>query len=83
MDPRKTDPETVANLELITMEELHEVRRIWVFEKHEIEDSLPRSTGRKQAKTSPVALSRNTYYSARTMCGFSEKYAVTINCTSR
>jgi DNA sulfur modification protein DndC len=29
-------------MDLITMEELHEIRRIWVFEKHEIEDSLPR-----------------------------------------
>lgn len=38
---RANGPGTVANLELITMEELHEVRRIWVFEKHEIEDSLP------------------------------------------
>jgi DNA sulfur modification protein DndC len=31
----------VGEIELITMDELHEIRRIWVIEKHEIEDSLP------------------------------------------
>jgi DNA sulfur modification protein DndC len=29
-------------MELISDPELHAIRRIWVFEKHEIEDSLPR-----------------------------------------
>ena len=29
-------------MELIRLEELNEIRRIWVEEKHEIEDSLPR-----------------------------------------
>jgi DNA sulfur modification protein DndC len=37
--------------ELITFEELEEIRRIWIEEKHEIEDSLPRiykkATGEK------------------------------------
>lgn len=35
-------PEHVRNIELITLNELHEIRRIWVFDKHEVEDSLPR-----------------------------------------
>lgn len=39
---RKRAPEHVRDIELVTMEELHEIRRIWVFEKHEVEDSLPR-----------------------------------------
>lgn len=39
---RKNAPEYVRNIELITMDELHEIRRLWVFEKHEVEDSLPR-----------------------------------------
>ncbi|MFB4294847.1 DNA phosphorothioation system sulfurtransferase DndC [Nonomuraea sp. ATR24] len=39
---RGNAPEYVQGIELITMDELHEIRRIWVFEKHEIEDSLPR-----------------------------------------
>jgi DNA sulfur modification protein DndC len=34
-------PEHVKNIELITLDELHEIRRIWVFDKHEVEDSLP------------------------------------------
>lgn len=39
---RENGPEEVRTLDLITMEELHEIRRLWVFEKHEVEDSLPR-----------------------------------------
>ena len=31
----------MAEIELVSMEELHEIRRIWVFDKHEIEDALP------------------------------------------
>lgn len=34
-------PEEMAGLELISQRELEEIRRIWVVEKHEIEDSLP------------------------------------------
>lgn len=39
---RTHGPESTVDIELITIPELHEIRRIWVFEKHEIEDSLPR-----------------------------------------
>jgi DNA sulfur modification protein DndC len=39
---RRTGPEHVRNIELITLEELEEIRRLWVIEKHEVEDSLPR-----------------------------------------
>ncbi|MDT0457012.1 MULTISPECIES: DNA phosphorothioation system sulfurtransferase DndC [Streptomyces] len=35
-------PEHVRNIALITPDELHEIRRIWVFDKHEVEDTLPR-----------------------------------------
>ncbi|MCC9309122.1 DNA phosphorothioation system sulfurtransferase DndC [Kitasatospora sp. RB6PN24] len=38
---RTNAPAHVQNIELITMEELHEIRRIWVFDKHEVEDILP------------------------------------------
>jgi DNA sulfur modification protein DndC len=31
----------IPDFDLITMDELKEIRRIWVYEKHEIEDSLP------------------------------------------
>lgn len=39
---RKHGPPDVRAIELITMEELQEIRRIWVVDKHELEDSLPR-----------------------------------------
>jgi len=34
-------PESVRNLELISIEELKKIRDIWVEDKHEVEDSLP------------------------------------------
>lgn len=48
---RATGPEYVRDLNLIQQNELDEIRRIWVVEKHEIEDALPdiyeEATGRK------------------------------------
>jgi DNA sulfur modification protein DndC len=48
---RKDSIDGMESFELITLEELEEIRRIWVEEKHEIEDSLPRiykeATGKK------------------------------------
>ena len=38
---RKLGPKEVKNLKLITLEDLEEIRRIWLMEKHEIEDILP------------------------------------------
>lgn len=38
---RELGPPDTANLELITLDELHEIRRIWLYEKHEFDDSLP------------------------------------------
>jgi DNA sulfur modification protein DndC len=38
---RTNGPAHVRDIELITAAELQEIRRIWVVEKHEIEDSLP------------------------------------------
>ncbi len=38
---QKNGPPEVKNLTLITYQELEEIRRIWVMEKHEIEDILP------------------------------------------
>src|SRR5262249_28881779 len=35
-------PEVVRNIELISMDELREIRRIWVVEKYEIEDTVPK-----------------------------------------
>lgn len=48
---RANGPDYVRDMELITAEELQEIRRIWVVDKHEIEDRLPyiyeEVTGRK------------------------------------
>ena len=38
---RKNGPPAVRQIELITLEELREIRRIWVVDKHELEDTLP------------------------------------------
>lgn len=39
---RRTAPEQLRDITLITPEELSEIRRIWLEEKHEFDDSLPR-----------------------------------------
>ena len=43
MELRRNDtaPKEINHIDLISIEELHEIRRIWVVEKHEIEDLLP------------------------------------------
>ena len=38
---REQGPAHMREIELISLPELHEIRRLWVVEKHEIEDSLP------------------------------------------
>lgn len=38
---REHGPTEMAAFELMTLEELAEIRRLWVIEKHELEDSLP------------------------------------------
>ena len=38
---RDNGPPEVKDIELITLDELEEIRRIWVVEKHELEDNLP------------------------------------------
>lgn len=39
---RENGPPHVRDIELISLAELHEIRRIWVVDKHELEDTLPR-----------------------------------------
>jgi len=39
---RMEGPPGFRNLQLIALDELHEIRRIWLYEKHEFDDSLPR-----------------------------------------
>ena len=44
-------PEEFGDYELITLPELRCIRRIWVFEKHEFDDSLPRIYEEVMGKT--------------------------------
>lgn len=39
---RRTAPENMRDITLITLEEMSEIRRIWLEERHEFDDSLPR-----------------------------------------
>jgi len=39
---RMEGPPEFRNLQLIALAELHEIRRIWLYEKHEFDDALPR-----------------------------------------
>ena len=39
---RRNGPANVRNIELVRLDELQEIRRLWVVEKHEMEDHLPR-----------------------------------------
>lgn len=38
---RENGPKYVRSLDLVTLPELEEIRRLWVVEKHEFEDNLP------------------------------------------
>ena len=41
-DIQQNGPEEYSDLQLIHLEELQVIRRIWVFDKHEFDDALPR-----------------------------------------
>jgi len=71
---RKNGPDDVRKIELITMEELHEIRRIWLIEKKEIEDSLPAlfklATGEEfPGAKGTLSLSAEMLASLRELCG--------------
>jgi len=42
MELRRIGPPEFSEIELISMPELQEIRRIWRFEKHEFDDAVPR-----------------------------------------
>lgn len=46
-------PEHVRNIELISMDQIQEIRRIWVIDKHEIEDLLPQIYEEEMGKAFP------------------------------
>jgi DNA sulfur modification protein DndC len=46
-------PSELTNLQLISLEEIEEIRRIWVLEKHEFEDTVPAIYERCTGSTYP------------------------------
>jgi len=73
---RNEGPEAMRAMELISLPELHEIRRIWVYEKHEIEDSLPGIYAEVTGETFPgssltdqVALGADDISVLRDICG--------------
>jgi len=52
---RKNGPRDVKDIELITLSELQEIRRIWVIDKHELEDRLPQIYHESTGQTYPGA----------------------------
>jgi DNA sulfur modification protein DndC len=50
---RKCGPPDVQTIELISLNELQEIRRIWVIDKHELEDTLPRIYQETTGETYP------------------------------
>jgi DNA sulfur modification protein DndC len=50
---RKHGPPDVKKIELVTQEELREIRRIWIVDKHEMEDTLPKIYEESTGETYP------------------------------
>ena len=72
---RSIAPEEYKDLELISRSELREIRKQWVFEKHEFDDSLPRiyeeATGEKYLDSTwiqPSSLSGEDWAILREAC---------------
>lgn len=84
---RKLGPELVKDIDLITIEELQEIRRIWIVEKHEIEDLLVRIYEEEVGEPYPCAtVEDNLVFGAdslsilRKLCGNEElHYELTRN----
>jgi DNA sulfur modification protein DndC len=65
---RDNGPDNVRGIELITVGELQEIRRIWVVDKHEMEDSLPRIYEEAMKEPYPgVALDEGHLFGAEEM----------------
>lgn len=65
---RTHGPSHVNQIELINLEELREIRRIWVLDKHELEDSLPGIYQQTTSQTFPGgAIDENLIFGADEM----------------
>lgn len=72
---RSLGPPEMQGIELVSMNELREIRRIWLHEKHEFQDSLPRiyqeATGREfpNGATDDAALGAEDWDILQRICG--------------
>lgn len=73
---RREGPDYMRQVELITAEELEAIRRMWVFDKHEIEDTLPDLYAAATGDAYPggtlddeLAISRGDVQALRDLCG--------------
>ncbi len=72
---RKVGPPEVRAIELISHEELREIRRIWLYEKHEFDDVLPTIYEQTTGRTFPMEaaddaiLRRDDWELLREVCG--------------
>jgi DNA sulfur modification protein DndC len=73
---RGNGPADVRKIELISLDELQEIRRLWVVEKHEMEDNLPRIYAEATGETYPghrlddnLVLGDNELQVLREVCG--------------
>ena len=73
-------PEKFRDLELISMAELNEIRRMWLYDKHEFDDSLPRiykeCTGQEfpNIQSDGNMLNAEDWEILRQICGSDEDY---------
>jgi DNA sulfur modification protein DndC len=80
MDVRRLGPPDMQDLELISLPELQEIRRIWLYEKHQFDDSVPtiyeEITGRPFPKSSSDdgLLRRDDWGLLAEVCGEDEEF---------
>lgn len=57
---RTLGPPEMAGLKLISLDELHEIRRMWLYDKHEFDDALPRVFQETTGEPFPAAPADDT-----------------------
>jgi DNA sulfur modification protein DndC len=77
---RRVGPPEVRDITLISMEELHEIRRMWLYEKRQFDDSVPRIYEEVTGQTLPEPpaddhlLGRDDWELLREICGRDEEF---------
>ena len=73
---RRNGPPEVRKMELVSLDELQEIRRLWVVEKHEMEDRLPKIYAEATGEPYPgnrlddnLVLGENEMEVLRQVCG--------------